>query len=175
MPRPLDDRGMTLVEVLVATAVIGIGLVGLAVVIPVSTWGVHEANALSTATFLAEQRIEEVRSATWTILPSPIDCLGAASATAPTSSTCTRTQPTPCLAGTPCTTYPDETSVPGFPDHSRTVRITDCGTTPCAGVTHAGMRLVRVTVAYRPLAGAGGTQPGTDRSASLELIVSRQQ
>jgi type II secretory pathway pseudopilin PulG len=162
---------MTLVEVLVATLVIGIGLAGLAVVIPVSTWGVHEAHALSTATFLAEQRIEEIRGAAWTATPSENDCLGTAAGAAPVSTTCTRLQPTPCLTGTPCTTYPDEVAVAGYPGHSRTVRIIDCGATPCAGVTHGGMRLVRVTVSYRPMAGAGGA----NRSASLELIVSRQQ
>jgi prepilin-type N-terminal cleavage/methylation domain-containing protein len=171
MPHPIDDRGTTLVEVLVATVVIGIGLVGLAVVIPVSIWGVHEANALSTATFLAEQRIEEVRGAAWTMTPSANDCLGTAVGDAPTSSTCTRTLPTPCVTGMPCTTYADEPAVTGYPGHSRTVRITDCAATPCAGVTHQAMRLVRVTVAYRPMAGAGGAP----RTASLELIVSRQQ
>jgi prepilin-type N-terminal cleavage/methylation domain-containing protein len=175
MRRLSDDRGTTLVEVLVATVVIGIGLVGLAVVIPVSMWGVHEANALSTATFLAEQRIEEVRSAAWTMIPSTNDCLGTAAGAAPTSSTCTRTQPTPCIDGTSCTTYPDESAVSGYPAYSRTVRITGCAATACGGVVHEAMRLVRVTVSYQSMAGAGGTTGALTRSTSLELIVSRQQ
>src|SRR3989442_7287448 len=38
----LNERGLTLVEVLVAAAIIGIGLVGLMTVVPVSSFGVRE-------------------------------------------------------------------------------------------------------------------------------------
>jgi prepilin-type N-terminal cleavage/methylation domain-containing protein len=171
---PGDDRGVTLAEILVATAVISIGLVGLAMVIPLSTYGVHEGNALSTATFLAEQRLEEVRNASWTTVPAANDCLGLGSGTAPTSTTCGRTQPTACTAGTTCTTYPDEASVAGKPGYSRTVRVIDCGTgAGCAGVVSNDMRLVRVTVTYAPMSGVGG--PSGTRSAVLEMIVARRQ
>ena len=169
------DRGITLPEILVATAIISIGLVGLAIVIPLSSYGVHEGNALSTATFLAEQRLEEVRNAAWTTTPSAIDCLGIGPSAAPTSSTCARTQPTTCTNGTACTTYPDEASVANYTNYSRNVRITDCSATACSGITNANLRLIRVTVSYRPISGVGGTATGSAKSAVLELLVAKRE
>jgi prepilin-type N-terminal cleavage/methylation domain-containing protein len=170
-----NERGMTLAEILVATVIIGVGIVGLAVVIPLSSYGVHEGNALSTATFLAEQRMEEIRNAAWSTVPSANDCLGIGPTAPPTSTTCTRTQPTACNSGVSCTTYPDETSVTGYPQYSRNVRVTDCNVTACAGVTNANMRLVRVMVNYTPISGVGATAAGSTKSAVLEMIVSRRQ
>jgi prepilin-type N-terminal cleavage/methylation domain-containing protein len=178
-----DERGLTLAEILVATVVISIGLVGLAVVIPLASYGVHEGNSLSTATFLAEQRMEEIRNAAWTTTPSTNDCVGTSATTsaAPTSSTCSRTlspaQTTVpnCTNGTSCTTFTDETAVSGYSAYSREVRVTDCGTGGgCAGVTNAGMRLVKVTVTYRPMSGTGGVATTGGKSAVLELIVTRR-
>lgn len=176
-----DERGITLAEILVATVVISIGLVGLAVVIPLSSYGVHEGNALSTATFLAEQRLEEVRNATWTTTPSANDCLGTSTGdNPPSSSGCARTlspaQGTVpnCTNGTACTTFTDESAVSGYGSYSRKVRVTDCGATACAGVTDANMRLVQVTVTYRPMSGTGGVASSGGKSAVLELIVSRR-
>ena len=172
-----SDRGITLPEILVATAIISIGLVGLAIVIPLSSYGVHEGNALSTATFLAEQRLEEVRNAAWTTTPTANDCLGVGPTAAPTSSTCTRTQPTSCTGGTACTTYPDEASVASYANYSRNVRVTDCSATPsvCTNINSANLRLVRVTVSYRPISGVGGTASGSSKSAVLELLVSKRE
>lgn len=176
-----DDRGITLAEILVATMIMSIGLVGLAVVIPLAGYGVNEGNSLSTATFLAEQRLEEVRNAAWTTTPSASDCLGISpsASAAPVSTAnapgCTRALPTSCTATADCTTYPDESSVTGYPAYSRNVRVTDCGTTACAGVTNAKMRLVRVAVSYRPISGVGGTASGARESAVLEMIVSKRE
>ncbi|MBI2202415.1 MAG: type II secretion system protein [Candidatus Rokubacteria bacterium] len=176
-----DERGITLAEILVATVVISIGLVGLAVVIPLSSYGVHEGNALSTATFLAEQRLEEVRNAAWTTTPSANDCLGTSTGdAAPSSSGCARTlspaQATVpnCTNGTACTTFSDESAVTGFGSYGRKVRVTDCGTTACAGITDANMRLVQVTVTYRPMSGTGAISTTGGKSAVLEMIVSRR-
>lgn len=166
---------MTLAEILVATVIISIGLVGLAVVIPLASYGVHEGNALSTATFLAEQRLEEVRNASWTTTPSANDCLGTGPSAAATSTTCARTQPAVCTSGTSCTTFEDESAVSGYGSYSRNVRITDCGTTACAGVTNANMRLVRVTVSYRPISGVGGSGATASKSAVLELIITKRE
>jgi type II secretory pathway pseudopilin PulG len=173
-----DDRGITLAEILVATVIISIGLVGLAVVIPLSSYGVHEGNALSTATFLAEQRLEEVRNAAWTTTPSTNDCLGIGPSAAATTTTCTRSAvgtQTACTSGTACTTYPDESAVTGYGGYSRNVRITDCGATPCASVTNANMRLVRVTVSYKPISGVGATASTASKSAVLELIITKRE
>ena len=170
-----NDRGITLPEILVATAIISIGLVGLAVVIPLSSYGVNEGNALSTATFLAEQRLEEVRNAAWTTTPTANDCLGVGPTSAPSSSTCTRTQPSNCTGGTACTTYSDESAVTNYSGYSRNVRVIDCSVSACTGITSANLRLVRVTVSYRPISGVGGTAAGSTRSAVLELLVAKRE
>jgi len=140
----LNERGLTLAEILVAVAIIGLGLIGLAVVIPVSSYGVQEGNQLSTATFLGEQMIERARAATWTSAPA-VDCLGVSGAGAPEPSGAT-------CNGVTTTQFPDEATagvgVSGYPQYTRIVRVTSCA--PCAGVTSASMRLVTVTAARAP-------------------------
>jgi Tfp pilus assembly protein PilV len=163
-----NERGLTLAEILVAVAVIGLGLIGLAVVIPVSSYGVQEGNQLTTATFLAEQMIERARAASWTSSPAS-DCLGVSTGNAapvPTGATCN---------GANTTQFPDETSsagVSGYSRYTRIVRVQNCGVTPCAGVTDAGMRLVTVTVSYTPLTGAGVST--TAKTVRLEWLVSQK-
>lgn len=170
-----NEHGMTLAEILVATVIISVGLVGLAIVIPLSSYGVHEGNALSTATFLAEQRLEEVRNAEWTTIPAASDCIGLGPTAEPSTTTCARTVPTVCTSGTACTTYPDEANVTGYTGYSRNVRIFDCNTVGCAGINNANMRLVRVTVSYRPISGVGGSAATASKSAVLELLVTLRQ
>jgi len=163
-----NERGLTLAEILVAVAVIGLGLVGLAVVIPVSSYAVQEGNQLTTATFLAEQMVERARAAAWTGAPAA-DCLGVSTANAapvPTGATC---------GGATTTQFPDETSaagVSGYPRYTRIVRVQDCGATPCAGVTDAALRLVTVTVTYTPLTGTG--QSPAPKTVSLEWLVTQK-
>jgi prepilin-type N-terminal cleavage/methylation domain-containing protein len=167
-----DERGLTLAEILVATAIIAIGLVGLAAVVPVSTYGLQEGNQLSTATFLAEQGIERARSAAWTAAPAQ-DCLGvSANPNAPPTG---RTRVSGLCTGANITTFPDEAAVTGFPGYSRTTRITDCtggcGDAPHT-VTSATMRMVTVTVTYRPLTGTGVS--ATDKSAQVQWLVAQR-
>ena len=57
----LDERGMTVAEVLIAVVIIGVGLVALSSAIPLAAYGIQEGNQLSTATFLANQRLEQIR------------------------------------------------------------------------------------------------------------------
>jgi prepilin-type N-terminal cleavage/methylation domain-containing protein len=146
---PLDEDGLTLVEVVFAVAILGVALVGLGIVIPVSTHGIHEGQQLSTAAFLAEQTIERARAVAWTAAP-PLDCLGLSDGDAPpvpTSATC---------YGQTTTGFPDEAEgVGSHPAYQRTVRVTSCAATPCAGVTSTAMRLVEVSVAYAPLTSTG--------------------
>ena len=68
-----NDRGITLAEVLIAAAILSIGLAALLSVVPVASYAVQDGNQTSTATFLAQQRLEQVRNAAWTAL---IDCIG---------------------------------------------------------------------------------------------------
>ncbi len=167
------ERGMTIVEVLVAAAIIGIGLVGLMYVVPISSYGLSEGNQLSTATFLAEEKLEETRNAVWQATPAD-DCLGvSAGGAAPTSTTCTRTNPTACAPGTTCVTFSDEAGVAGYTGYSRTVRVADCGVgAGCGGVTDSGLRLVTITVTYTPLTGFGVGTAG--KSAILSLLIARR-
>ena len=104
-----DERGMSLAEILVACVIIAIGLVGLLSAVPTASYGIQEGRQLSTATFLANQRLEEVRNAQWTQCPTA-DTLGV-SATASVA---------PTAGGT--TTFPDESPMAApYGDYTRTV------------------------------------------------------
>src|SRR5687768_17900851 len=71
---------MTLPELLAAVAVIMIALLALASGIPIASYGIQEGSQLTTATFLANQRMEQVKATSWTL---SVDNLGtSASATA---------------------------------------------------------------------------------------------
>ena len=55
----------------------------------------------------------------------------------------------------------------------RRVRVSDCGVTAWDGViTHSAMRLVRVTVTYRPISAAGSSSLNT--SVTLEWLVAQR-
>lgn len=58
----INDRGMTLVEVLIAVAIIVTGLVGVMTGMQLATGGVATGQQQTTAAFLAEQRMEDVRA-----------------------------------------------------------------------------------------------------------------
>jgi type II secretory pathway pseudopilin PulG len=159
-----DARGITLAEILVAVGLIGVGLAALMSVVPVAISGVQDGSQTSTATFLAQQRMEQVRNATW---DATTDCVG--------RSATETSAPAPSPAGScgaTAVTFPDEAAVPGFPQYARTVRITDCGITPCGGVTDSALRLVRVRVTYRPMSAAGGAT--ADSVVMLEWLVAQR-
>lgn len=159
------ESGMSLVEILIASVIIAIGLVGLLSAVPVASYGIHEGRNLSTATFLANQRLEQVRNAAWKATPAN-DCLGtsASSTAAPSSTTCN---------GATVTTFADETTVAApYSDYSRTVRITDCGVTACSGINNSDLRQVAVTVTYTPMTGAGGIT--TPKSAIVTMLVAKR-
>src|SRR2546425_2716761 len=168
----LDERGLTLVEVLVAAAIIGIGLVGLLTVVPVSSFGVREGNNLTTATFLANQKMEELKNAVWQQIPAN-DCIGLSAANgnvAPTSNTCTRTNPTACNSGAACTTASDETPLAGYNGYNRTLRIVDCSTVAggCGGVKDPNFRPGTRTVAYHSITGA---RSGSGRASQAPALT----
>src|SRR5262249_59325147 len=117
----------SLVEILIASVIIAIGLVGLLSAVPVASYGIHEGRNLSTATFLANQRLEQVRNAAWTATPAN-DCLGksASSTAAPNSTTCN---------GATVTTFADETAEAApYRDYSRTLPRTALGETDGGGL-----------------------------------------
>ena len=164
----MNERGLTLAEILVAVGIIGLGLVGLAVVIPVSTYGVQEGSQLTTATFLAEQMIERARASAWTTAPVVSDCLGVSAGNAAP----VPVAPATCVgsAAPTATQFPDEANVAGYTQYSRTVRVASCA--PCGGITDPTMRLVTVTVTYTPISARGGAT--TAKTVQLDWLVSQK-
>jgi prepilin-type N-terminal cleavage/methylation domain-containing protein len=57
-----NERGMTLVEVLVAVCVITVGLTAVATGMQLATGGIAAGQQETTATFLAEQRLEDIKA-----------------------------------------------------------------------------------------------------------------
>jgi prepilin-type N-terminal cleavage/methylation domain-containing protein len=174
-----NERGLTLAEILVAVAILGIGLVGLAVVVPIASYGVQEGSQLSTATFLAEQRLEQVRNAPWTSTPVN-DCIGtgANAPAVPAGVTCTNGT---INLGAGATTFADEANViwgnnanaaAATGGYGRTVRIADCSPNACAGLTSDTMRRVTVAVTYRPLTSSGASP--SNKTVSVQWLVTRK-
>lgn len=149
-----------LAEVLAAVAVVAIGLSALASAIPVASAAVSEGARLSTATFLATARLEEIRAATWSVTPA-VDRLGLSNS--PLSP--------PEHEG--AITFQDEPALPDYAGYSRQVRIVDCGLAPgCGDTTSARLRQVTVTVAYRPVTDAG--LAAQDKTVSVTTIVTQR-
>ena len=64
-------------------------------------------------------------------------------------------------------------TITGFTDYARTTRITVCtGGAECGGINDPALRLVTVTVAYRPVTSAG--VGATDTAVVLNWLVSQR-
>jgi hypothetical protein len=161
-------------EVMIAMGIIGVGLWALSAAIPLAAYGIHEGSHLSTATFLANQRLEQVRNATWEDGPPCLDKLGvsASSTAAPVES---------CGGGG--TTFPDENPVVPVPpaalnpyaDYTRVVRITSCGVgAGCNLIVDNDLRQVDVTVTYRPMTGIGVSATGTAKATTVTMYVAKR-
>jgi len=128
----LEERGLTLAEVLPALAMLSVGLVAMISLLPPAGSGIHEGEHRSRATFLASERLDQIRHAVG------------------------RSEPDSDPLRNRASRFPDE---PGLaaPNgaFSRSVRILDCGLSEgCSGVRSPGLRQVSVTVDY-PGASAG--------------------
>jgi type II secretory pathway pseudopilin PulG len=162
-----DQAGMSLAEILVACVIVSVGLVGLLSAIPTASYGIQEGRQLSTATFLANQRLEQVRNAVWTQCPA-VDTLGvSASATVAPS------------VGVALVTFPDESPMAApYTDYTRTVRITDAQPAdPCVGGVggpNVGLRQIVVTVSYRPSTGTGLAAVGSTKSAIVTIMAAQR-
>jgi Tfp pilus assembly protein PilV len=182
---PRFERGITLAEILIALTIISLGLVGLAAVVPISSYGLQEGNQVSTATFLAEQRIEQVKAAAWTASPAT-DCLGTSGTTSRTWSFSDGTAPTPGGAcrptsfadetptGSTVTTPPTRLSDP-YGSYSRQVRIRPCDAAGAGcGIADPGLRLVTVRVSYLPMQPMGGVATTSSKFLELTMLVARR-
>jgi len=169
-----DQRGMTLVEVMLAVFVLSVGLVALSSAIPLAAYGIQEGNQLSTATFLANQRMEQVRNAQWqaqqpaapaTAVVAAIDRLGKSdpSSSAPVGD-----------GGT--VTFADESPMEApYTGYTRSVRIIDCGAgTGCDGTLYSNLRQVTVTVSYRPMTGVGVASSTTTKSVVVTMYMAQR-
>jgi len=178
-----NERGFSLTEILVAAALISIGFVALLRVVPLAAAGLQQGSQQSTATHVAQQRLEQAHAAVWTAVPAT-DCLGvSAGNAAPVPSggaACTALISETYDAGTNVT-FPDESSVAGFPGYARTTRITDCGAgagcsgivyTPVPGTGTGAPRLLTVTVTYEGSGSPGATS--RTRTVRLEWMVAQR-
>lgn len=176
---PTGQRGFTVVEVLVASMLVTVALVALARIVPIASYGVQEGKQFSTATFLADQKLEQVRNLPWISSPAN-DCLGVSSPLTqspkvPAGASCTMGAAT-VNAGASLPWLADEgtSSITGFSGYSRTVRIADCSAGAlCGGITDAAMRLVTVTVTYRPMS-AGTSTAVAPKSFQVQMVITQR-
>ncbi len=133
-----DESGLTLVEMLVAVAIIMIGLVAVMQWFALGTQGMETGRRQSTAVFLAEGKLEQIRA--WSFSTAA----GQGFATVPICNPCT---------GAPPFNQENFNTIPGYPDYSRTL-IVQNGPTPAT-------KLVRVQVSYRRVTSTGVFTGGT--------------
>jgi prepilin-type N-terminal cleavage/methylation domain-containing protein len=177
-----DQRGFTVAEVLIAAVIITVAFVALATIVPISTYGVQEGNQVTTASFLADQKLEQIKNLPWIESPAK-DCLGISASsteapTVPAGASCTLGATT-VAAGGALTWVADEssTAITGFSGYSRNVRITNCGTLPgcfTPTITDSALRLVTVTVTYTPLNAAPGVGTTGPKSLQVQMVVSQR-
>lgn len=120
-----DPRGFTSIEALVATLILSIGLAAVATALQHASGGIESARGETTAAFLAEYRLEQLKNLALADWPSPT-----------------------LSAGTTTEAYG---AILHAPAYRRVTTITDNPGSPCA----ESCKLVRITVFYRPVTGEG--------------------
>ena len=183
-----NNAGMSLVEVVGALGIIMVGLLALIAAVPLSTSLIGQSNLKTTATFLAQQRMERIKNAQWTAAPT-VDCLGGAgsngtSAVSVTAANC----PPPVADLVNPGRWPDEAyntilittgeTTASYPRFRRQVRIIDCLIAICSGIPTGTtsvntVRQVTVTVFFRPQSGVGTTSADEESLQLVSLIARR--
>jgi prepilin-type N-terminal cleavage/methylation domain-containing protein len=141
-----NQAGFTLAELLAAVFIISIGLVAVGAGFATAIQGVETSRQQTTATFLAEQRLEQVHATA--LGNSLVACMGFANITA----ACFPAQP---YAG-----------ITGAPGYRSTVTITNYAD-PVSGVVVR--KRVDVEVFYRPIVAWGVL--AAERSVRLSTLV----
>jgi prepilin-type N-terminal cleavage/methylation domain-containing protein len=140
-----SQAGFTLAELLAAVFVISVGLVAVGAGFATAIQGVETGRQQTTATFLAEQRMEQVRATA--LGNSLVACMGFANVTA---------------ACFPAQAYASIANAPGY---RSTVTVTDY----LVGANIARKR-VDVEVFYQPIV-AWGVQVSAERSVRLSTLI----
>ena len=140
-----SQAGFTLAELLAAIFIISLGLVAVGAGFATAIQGVETGRQQTTATFLAEQRMEQVHATA--LGNSLIACMGFANITA---------------ACFPAQAYASITSAP---DYRSTVTVTDY---VVAGAV--ARKRVDVEVFYQPIV-AWGVQVTAERSVRLSTLI----
>jgi prepilin-type N-terminal cleavage/methylation domain-containing protein len=164
------EGGFTLLEVVVAMMLLAIGLTGAATVVSSQLRGglsaaatggfgaINRSNAISTATMLAQEKIEQLKhDAQWRGTGATLPAVGTTPLTASTS--CSGT-----VSGNTCT----ETQVINFDTYSRTTTVTTDASLPAASATS---RTVTVEVVYKAAGEAGTTLGG---KVSLATVIAQR-
>jgi len=140
--RVIDERGFTLAEVLVAAVIIMVGLVAVGAGFQYATAGVATGRGETVATFLAEQRIEQLKATALT------------NYTGLTAGTTTEYCQSSNIGST--SSNCQSTSFSGATTYTRTTTITDNpGGTGCTGTAPNLCKRIRVSVTYRPVTSRG--------------------
>ena len=162
-----EEAGFTLVEILVAVAIIMIALVAVIQWFAIGTQGMDTGKKQSTAVFLGEQKLEQIKA--WALSTGA----GQGFATVDPGGTC-RNVPNPCADDNP--NFNSVNPIPGYPEYSRTVIIACLNTTvvpatvvapPCPATSTA--RRVQVQVGYRRTH-EGGVQGGVFTRDALNQV-----
>jgi prepilin-type N-terminal cleavage/methylation domain-containing protein len=144
-----SQAGFTLAELLAAVFVISLGLVAVGAGFATAIQGVETSRQQTTATFLAEQRLEQVHATA--LGNSLVACMGFANVTA----ACFPAQP-----------YAGITNAPGY---RSTVTIIDCPGVPCVPAGTVSRKRVDVEVFYQPIVAWGVL--ATERSVRLSTLI----
>jgi len=162
---------MTVVEVVIALGVITVGLLALIATMPRATSVIAASNLRTTAAFLAQQRLEQIKNVQWTAAPA-IDNLGgaASSGTAPVGQWADE--------GYDTIVIPSGSGNASYASFRRQVRITDCSVLACSGIPTGTasintLRQVTVTVFFRPLTGVG-TVSADEESLQIVTLIARR-
>jgi prepilin-type N-terminal cleavage/methylation domain-containing protein len=162
-------RGFSLIEVLVASAVIAVGFAGLTSMLALSSYAVREGRHRSVAVALADERAEQIRAARW---DASGDCLGLSPspASAPVTDGCPG-------RGASFSPFPDERagSLPApFESFAREVRVLACAAGLCP-LASDDLRLVSIAVSYPPTSGWGGRTSAAEQVVLVTHLVGRQR
>ena len=171
-----DSAGMTIAEVLIALGVITVGLLALVATMPLSTSTIAESNLKTTATFLAQQRLEQIKNARWCltcgVAGAAVDTLGGdtSAGDAPVALWADEAYDTIVVAS-------GNTNA-NYPRFRRQVRIANCSLAVCSGIavgtaTVNTLRQVTVTVFFRPFTGPGTISASEESVQTVTLIARR--